>query len=41
MGNKRMIKQDKKMKKKMIRARERATPRKLRVKTSRVKRIIS
>jgi hypothetical protein len=40
-GNKIMIKQDKKMKKKMIKARKLATPRSSRIKTSRVKRIIS
>ena len=40
-GNKIMIKHDKKMKKKMIKARKLATPRKARIKTSRVKRIIS
>jgi len=40
-NNKRMIRQDKKMKKKMIKARKLATPRSSRIKTSRVKRIIS
>lgn len=40
-GNKIMIKHDKKMKKKMIKARKLATPRKARIKTSRVKRVIS
>lgn len=39
-GNERMINHDKKMKKKMIKARKVATPRKSRVKTSRVKKII-
>jgi hypothetical protein len=40
-NNKIMIKNDKKMKKKMIKARKLATPRNARIKTSRVKRIIS
>jgi hypothetical protein len=39
-GNKKMIKQDKIMKKKMIKARKRATPKVSRVKTKRVKKII-
>ena len=39
--NEKMIKQDRIMKKKMIKARKLATPRKARIKTSRVKRIIS
>jgi hypothetical protein len=38
--NKRMIKQDKIMKKKMIRARKLGTPKKSRIKTKRVKKII-
>ena len=38
--NKRMIKQDKIMKKKMIKTRKRATPKKSRIKTKRVKKIV-
>jgi hypothetical protein len=40
-GNERMINHDKKMKKKMIKARKLSTPRKSRVKISRVKKIIN
>jgi len=40
LGYKIMVKNDKKMKKKMIKARKLATPKKARIKTSKIKRII-